>query len=141
MQFHCTIRDGESETRATAGAITGLAHTVKRLEDVLQVSLRDSGAVVADAKLGGIQLPVQSNFHNRALSSVANAIANNVFNRASQKFSRAIHPAFIELHDLDFLVQGFGFKVCVVNDLLYYVFQQDSLSRNALCSTLEASQC
>src|SRR5215469_2084888 len=140
MQFHCTIRDGESETRATAGAITSLAHTVKRLEDVLQITLRHSGAAVANTKLSRIQLPVQSDFHGGALGSIANAIADHVFNRAAQEFSGAIDPAFIELDDLYFLVQGLGFKVCVVNDLLYYVFQQDSLGGNALRSTLEASQ-
>src|SRR5215471_12134712 len=139
MQFHGAIRDRESETSPAAGAITGLAHTVKRLEDVLQIALRHSGAVVADAQLGGVQLPVQSNFYSGALGSVANAIANHVFNRATQEFSRAIHPALIELHDLHFLVQGLGFKVCVVNDLLHYVFQQDSLSGDTFCSTLQAS--
>src|SRR5262249_12648269 len=87
MQFHGTVSDGKAETCAAAGAITGLTHAIKRLEDVLQITLGNTWAVVADAKLGGVQLPVQSNFHGGARGSVANAIADNVLNRAAQKFS------------------------------------------------------
>ena len=40
MQFYRTVRDGESQSHAAAGALARLTYAIERLKDVRQLGLR-----------------------------------------------------------------------------------------------------
>src|SRR5690349_24278344 len=119
MKSNRPVHDGETKPDAAGAAIAGISHAIERLKDVRQRRIVHAGTMVThpDADASG-PVATQAHFDTRALASVADGIAHDVFDGAAQQLRIARDDGITALDDLNRPPATLRLERRVVDDLV-----------------------
>ena len=92
MQFDATLDNQEAET--AAGKLANVSTAVKRLEEMLQILLRDANPLIANLKHGFVRLALHAELNAAPGSRILNPIRKQIVKDvAEQRFIAACSGA------------------------------------------------
>jgi len=130
VQFDGAAGDGESQPNASAGAAAVLFHTIKRVENVGQSFVRDARAKIANGQPVRQTSPLEAHVNVPSFRRVADGIANNVLDSATQQLGIALHLGVAKI-EVERDVVALGFDVNIVDNYPYQFVQTKGFSAQA----------
>jgi hypothetical protein len=144
METDGAVGDGKAEAGATGGAVARITDAIKGQEDIAEGILGDALAVIADADYGIAAVWAGSIFDSHLYSgsfgSVADGIANDVFDGTGEKLAVAGSAAGIHAQQAYVALEALGFEVCVGDDVADKGAQIEGFVPDILAAALEAGE-
>src|ERR1039457_2870453 len=137
VREHRIAHDGQTQSHSTRSGSARIVHPIKRLEHQGKGIFRNSGTIVPDGNKRYAILLAQSNLDLSAPAGIKDRIAHEIFDRAAQQSSIAIHLDVTLALERYGRIGCCGFKIGIVEHVVNDVVQRQTFESRLVLSTLD----